>query len=107
MLRKRAFAGISVLVLVLSVLLAPTVQAAGASGAGPGSFWSPIQTWVQELLADWFGWGTQVENSGPVSTYDASETTTQDPPSPAFGPTLPVPGDVSTTDEGGAGDPNG
>jgi hypothetical protein len=106
MLRKRAFAGISVLVLVLSVLLAPTVQAAGASGAGPGSFWSPIQTWVQELLADWFGWGTQVENSGPVSTYDASESTDEATPPPT-GPMLVGPGDTSTTDDGGQLDPNG
>lgn len=106
MLWKRAFAGAAVLVLVLSVLLAPTVQAAGAPGSGPGSFWTSFQTWVQDLLVDWFGWGAQVENSGPVSTYDALDTTTigttttQDP-------TLVGPGDTSTTDEGQGADPNG
>lgn len=106
MLRKRVFAGIAVVVLAFGVLLAPTVQAAGPRGADPGSFWTPLQVWVQDLLADWLGWGTQVENSGPVSTYDALEytdTTTPPPPSvPLVGP-----GGESTTNEGDGGDPYG
>jgi len=106
MLRKRAFAGIAILVLALSVLLAPAAQAAGAPGAGLSSFWTPIQTWVQDWLADWFGWGGQGENTGPVSPYDSLQSTdTATPPPP--GPMLVGPGGTSTTDEGDLGDPDG
>jgi hypothetical protein len=107
MLRKRAFTGAAVLVLVLSVLLAPTVQAAVAPGSGPGSFWTSFQTWVQDLLVDWFGWGAQVKNSGPVSTYDALDTTGTTTLTPPDSPTLVGPGDTATTDEGNNNDPDG
>lgn len=109
MLRKRAFAGVAVLVLAFSLLLAPTVLAADAPGAGSGNFWTPFQTWVQDLLFDWFGWGAPEQNSGPVSPYDSLQSsdtaTTTLPPPPD--PVLVGPGDTSTTDEGSSGTPDG
>jgi len=107
MLRKRAFAGIAALVLAFGLLLAPAVQAADAPGAGPGTFWAPIQTWVQNLLVDWFAWEAQEENSGPVSPYDSLQSADEITTPPPNGPMLVGPGDVSTTDEGGSGDPDG
>lgn len=93
------------LVLVLSLSVAPTAQAADMGRPDAGALWTSIQSWAQELLADWLGWGAAPESPGPVSTYNASEDTTEPVP-----PTVPLnigPGGVATSDEGEGADPNG
>lgn len=93
------------LVLVLSLSVAPTARAADMGRPDAGALWTSIQSWAQELLADWLGWGAAPENSAPISRYDASEDSTEPVP-----PTVPLdigPGGTSTTDEGYGGDPDG
>lgn len=105
MLRRRGFAWMAALTLVLSLSVAPVVQAAGAP-AGPVSLWTSMQDWVQDLLVDWLGWGGDQKSASHGSTYDEPESTEE------IVPTSPSPLDVgtgttSTTDEGPDPDPNG
>lgn len=103
MLRKRGLAWIAAVVLVLSLSVAPAARAADTGRADAGTLWTSIQAWAQDLLGDWLGWGTGHENSGPISTYDASEDSTE--PVPPTVPLTGVPG--GTTDSGEMSDPDG
>lgn len=102
MLRKRGLAWVAAIALVLSLFVAPTARAADTGWADAGTLWTSIQSWAQDLLGDWLGWGTGREHSGPVSTYDASEDSTEPVP---VAPLAGVPG--STTDSGEMSDPDG
>lgn len=105
MLRKRGLACAAALALVLSLSVAPIARAADGAITGPDNIWTHVQSWAQNLLVDWLGWGTAGQTDGPVSTYDTSDSSGAT--LPPLGPLDIGPDGTCTTDEGGTGDPDG
>lgn len=104
MLRRRGFAWMAALTLVLSLSVAPVAQAADAP-AGPVSLWTSVQDWVQDLLVDWLGSGGDLKSASHGSTNHEPESTDE------TDPTAPSPLDIGTgtptTDDGNYIDPDG
>lgn len=97
------------LTLALGLAGAPAALAAGPGDAGPGGLWAALQSWTQEILSGWLGWG-ETDRDGtqsPEAIYEASDCPEGDPECDGLEPTGGVPGDGSTTDEGPGADPNG
>lgn len=105
MFRKRALWRVVALVLALGLSTAIGAQAAEGPSRGLTGFWTSIEVWFHDLVADWFG-------NEPTATTSKTESTEPipptNPPTGPFGPgTNDGSGGASTTDEGGTGDPNG
>lgn len=104
MLRKRALWGVVALVLALGLFTATGAQAAEGPSRGLTGFWTSVEVWFQDLVADWFGG----EPTAATSADTLEPVTTTDPPSVPTGPGSQDGGSAgSTTDEGGSLDPDG
>lgn len=103
MFRKRALWRVVALVLALGLFTAIGAQAAEGPSRGLTGFWTSIEVWFHDLVADWFG-------NEPTATTSKTESTEPEPipPTGPFGPgTTDGSGGASTTDEGPGSDPNG
>ena len=100
MFRKRALCGVVALVLALGLFTATGAQAAEGPSRGLTGFWTSIEFWFQDLVADWFG-------DEPTATTSKTESTEPVPTGP-FGPgSQDGSSGTSTTDTGGESDPDG
>lgn len=104
MFRRRGLCAAIVFTLALGLAGAPAALAAGPTDPGSGGLWASFQSWAQELLVDWLGWGEP--NQEPEATYEASDCPEDEPlcqgPEPTGGD-----GPGSTTDDGPFTDPDG